>query len=142
MRSMVLEIIEGLHRGLRNSEFNQRNVGGLVECHNVRPTEYGLEPYEEITSLNASGITWGGEGKFTGGTYSRAITIDVTDYVDDTALETVSVYIDDVLEGTTDANGELTIDNVAVGTHTIKLTKTGYTDSDADVLLNDLIVVT
>ena len=62
--------------------------------------------------------------------------------VDDTELQTVAVYLDDVRKGNTDADGELDIANVSVGGHTLKLTKAGYDDSDADDLYNDYIVVT
>jgi len=105
------------------------------------PTETGLEVHKAVNDLNTS-YSWGGLGKWTVAGATRDITIHVADYIDATELETVSVYIDSVLKGTTDANGELDIDDVAVGGHALKLTKTGYLDSDADTLLNDYIVVT
>ena len=95
-----------------------------------------------MTDLNATGVTWGGLGQWSAATTTRSITIRVTDYIDGTELQTVSVYIDNVLKGTTDANGELDVSDVETGGHTLKLTKTGYQDSDADVLLNDYIMVT
>lgn len=106
------------------------------------PTEAGPEAHKAVTDLNASGVSWGGLGKWSAATATRTITIRVTDYVDNSELQTVSVYIDSVLKGTTDANGELDVAGVATGGHTLKLTKTGYQDSDADDLLNDYIMVT
>ena len=142
MKEFEFTFQKGLTSGLRKHFTNPRNEQALAECHNWRPTEAGLVAHEAVVSLNAGGITWGGLGKWTVAGATRDITIHVADYIDATELQTVSVYIDDVLKGTTDANGELDVDDVAVGGHTLKLTKTGYLDSDADELLNDYIVVT
>jgi len=51
------------------------------------------------------------------------------------------VFIDTVNKGTTDADGLITITDVTVGSHAIKMTKTGYEDSDTDTLINDFIMV-
>lgn len=142
MKEFEFTFDKGLRLGLRTHYSNPRNEQALVECHNLMPTEKGIEGHKAITDLNATGVSWGGLGKWTAAAATRDITIHVSDYIDDSELQTVSVYIDDELQGTTDANGELDIDGVAVGGHTLKLTKTGYLDSDADTLLNDYIVVT
>jgi len=73
---------------------------------------------------------------------TRTVTIDVTDYVSGADLETVAVWIDGVSKGNTDASGELTVEDVELGGHTLKLTKTGYTGSEDDTLLNDYFMVT
>ena len=142
MKEFEFTFQKGLVGGLRKHRSNPRNEQNLVECHNWRPTETGLESHEAVVSLNASSVTWSGLGKWTAAGATRDITIHIADYIDATELQTVSVYIDDVLKGTTDADGELDVDSVAVGGHTLKLTKTGYLDSDNDDLLNDYIVVT
>lgn len=142
MKEFELTFDEGLRHGLRRFSTNPRNEQGLVECHNIAPTEASPGLHEAVTDLNASGITWGGLGQWSAAGGTRDITVYITDYVDSSELENVSVYIDDVLKGTTDANGELDVDDVEVGGHTLKLTKTGYLDSDADTLLNDYIMVT
>ena len=142
MKEYEFTFQEGLTKGLRRHFTNPRNEQSLVECHNWRPTEAGLVTHEAVVSLNAASITWGGLGKWAAAGATRDITVHVTDYIDTTELQTVSVYIDTVLKGTTDANGDLDVDSVAVGGHTLKLTKTGYLDSDADTLLNEYIVVT
>jgi len=131
----------GLRSGLRKHFSNSRNEQALVECHNLMPTEAGLEVHKAVNDLNTS-YSWGGLGKWAAAGATRDITIHVTDYIDASELQTVTVWIDGVNKGTTDANGELDVDDVAVGGHTLKLTKTGYLDSDADTLLNDYIVVT
>jgi len=141
MKEYEFTFQKGLTGGLRKHHSNPRNNEALVECHNLRPTEIGLEAHEAVVDLNASGITWGGLGKWSTAGATRDITIKITDYIDTTELETVTVWIDSVNKGATDANGELDIDDVAVGGHALKLTKTGYLDSDADTLLNDYIVV-
>jgi len=142
MREFQYTFKEGLLKGLRRFTTAPRDEQGLTECHNFAPSEKGLGLHEAIVDLNATGITWGGLGKWTAAGATRDITIHVADYIDASELQTVSVYIDGVLKGTTDANGELDVDDVAVGGHTLRLTKTGYLDSDADTLLNEYIVVT
>jgi len=72
-----------------------------------------------------------------GGVLVKDITINVSDYVTDSLLEDVTVYLDGVNKGTTDADGNIDISNVTVGHHTVKFTKTGYLDSDEDDLDND-----
>jgi len=141
MKEFEFTFDKGLRSGLRKHFSNPRNEQALVECHNLMPIETGLEIHEAVNDLNVS-YAWGGLGKWTVAGATRDITIHVADYIDASELQTVSVYIDDVLKGTTDASGELDVDDVAVGGHTLKLTKTGYLDSDADTLLNDYIVVT
>ena len=141
MRQATDTFDKALRSGLRRFSNNPRNMPGLIECHNLAPAEQGLEAHEEITDLGGSGISWGGEGVYSAGAITRTITIRVTDYVSDTELETVAVYIDSVSKGNTDVNGELDIANVTVGGHDLKLTKVGYLDSDADDLFNDYIMV-
>lgn len=63
MKEFEYNLTEALSKGLRRFETNPRNELSLVECHNLMPTEAGLEPHERITSLNADGISWGGQGK-------------------------------------------------------------------------------
>lgn len=129
-----------LNKGLKNF-VGSRNSGELVDCHNVMPSEDGLKVCEILTDLNASGVSWGGIGKLTDAGATRNITICVSDFLDDSDLGTVSVYLDSVLKGTTDAQGEIDILDVSIGGHTLKLTKAGYISSDADDLYNDYIVV-
>ncbi len=141
MKEFEFTFQKGLASGLRKHRSNPRDNEALVECHNFRPTESGLQVHESVVDLNADDVAWGGLGKWSAAGATRDITIRITDYIDATELQNVSVYIDDVLKGTTDANGELDVDDVAVGGHSLKLTKTGYLDSDSDTLLNDYIVV-
>jgi hypothetical protein len=141
MRQAESTIYEALVRGLRRFSNNPRGEPGLVECHNLAPAELGLEVHEEITNLGEPGVSWGGEGSYTPTAVTRTITIRVTDYVDGAELQTVTVFLDSVNKGTTDVNGELDIAGVSVGGHDLKLTKTGYIDSDADDLFNDYIFV-
>ena len=141
MKQGTAIIREALTHGLRRFSHAPRNSPGMFELHNLAPAEQGLEPHEEITPINESGVSWGGEGKYTASSTTRTITIRVTDYVSDAELESVTVYLDGILKGTTDANGELDIASVTVGGHELKLTKAGYTDSDADNLFNDYIMV-
>ena len=142
MKAFQYVFEEGLMKGLRRFSSNPRNNQDLVECHNAMPSENGLKFHKVVTSLNADEISWGGEGKLDAYSPTRNITINITDYVSEEDVAEASVYIDGALQGTTDANGEIDITDIAVGTHTLKVTKTGYVDSDADELLNDYLVVT
>jgi len=69
------------------------------------------------------------------------ITINVKDYISDVDVEGVAVSIDGVPQGNTDSDGLLNVPRVAVGDHTIKMTKDGYQDSDLDDLGNDTFTV-
>jgi len=142
MKAFQYVFDEGLHKGLRRFSSNPRNKQDLVECHNAMPSEDGLNPHDVVTSLDADSISWGGEGKLAAYSPTRTITINITDYVSEADVATASVYVDGALKGTTDANGEIDISGIAIGTHTLKVTKTGYVDSDLDELLNDYLVVT
>ncbi len=128
--------------GLRQFRTNKVDEEALVDCFNLMPMRGGHQGHEVLLDLNGNSIAWGGLGQLTASANTTNITIKVSDYMDDTFEQTVSVYIDNVLQGTTDAQGEIDIADIAVGGHTLKLTKASYTDSDADDLLNDYIVVT
>ena len=141
MKQGEVDLTEFMKKGLRRFEESGRNSKWLLECHNWAPAEDGLEPHETLTLLGASGVSWGGQGQYTPETIVRDITIRVTDYVDDDELSGVTVYLDGVSQGTTDANGEIDINTVTVGGHELKLTKTGYLDSDTDTLFNDYIMI-
>jgi hypothetical protein len=132
---------DGFKKGLRPYSTNPRNSEYVVELYNLAPAELGLESHEEIQDVTVAGVEWNGQGQYTPSAITRTITIRVTDYVDATELATVSVYLDTVLKGTTDTNGEITIAGVSVGGHELKLTKSGYSDSDVDDLYNDYIFV-
>jgi len=142
MKEFEAVFSDGLGKGLRASSRRERNTERLTECFNVGPKDGGVELHEAFDSLNASGVAWGGMGQSLPSLGTRDVTFDVTDYVSGADLQTVSVWVDGVLKGTTDANGELDVADVELGGHTLKLTKTGYTDSDDDTLLNDYFMVT
>ena len=141
MKQGEVDLSRALKRGLRRFPVSPKNSEWLLECHNWAPAEDGIEPHETLISLGAASISWGGEGVYSAAATTRTITIRVTDYVSTAELADVTVYIDSVSKGTTDANGELDIANVSVGGHELKLTKSGYVDSDADDLFNDYIMV-
>jgi len=63
--------------------------------------------------------------------------LSVKDFCSDSEIEYVSVWVDGVFVGTTDANGLLPLGVLASGTHTLQMTKTDYVDSDLDTLNND-----
>lgn len=45
---------KGLRSGLRKHYMNPFNEEALVECHNMAPTEAGLEPHEDIILIGSA----------------------------------------------------------------------------------------
>jgi hypothetical protein len=140
MKEFNFKLDEVLFTGLRRFPYSPRRSGEPIECHNLAPAEKGLELHEYVTSMNES-ASFGGLGSESASAVTRTITINVVDFISVGDLINVSVYIDEVLKGITDADGLITIASVTVGSHAIKMTKTGYLDSDVDTLLNDFIMV-
>jgi hypothetical protein len=88
--------------------------------------------------------------------YSHMITIDidsytttspvdvvvvVREYTTDALVEGAAVYINGAYRGLTDVNGRINIGSRSIGRYTIKITKSGYVDSDLDDLENDSFIV-
>ena len=140
MKEFNFKMEDSLFTGLRKFPYNPRRSKMLVECHNLAPAEGGLELHEYVTSMNEA-ADFNGLGAESASETIRTITLNVSDFVDLADLQTVSVYLDTVLKGTTDANGLITIADVTVGSHALKMTKAGYSDSDVDTLLNGFIMV-
>jgi hypothetical protein len=53
-----------------------------------------------------------------------------------------TIYLNGTNKGYSDSNGRLVISGLYAGTYTLKITKTGYQDTDDDDLENDSITVT
>ena len=71
----------------------------------------------------------------------RNIIIRVVDKDTDTIKENAEVTIDGIVVGATDEFGELSIDNILTGNHTLKITGDSFLDTDTDNLNNDSFVV-
>ena len=142
MKEFPFNIKEGLTKGLRRFSTNPMNSQFMVELHNLAPSDQGLEPHETITSLNATGVTWGGVGAKAAITDTADITISLKDYIDEDDIADAAIYIDGIYIGVTDADGELDVVGVTLGGHTLRVVATGYVDSEDDDLLNDYFVVT
>lgn len=65
----------------------------------------------------------------------RTTYFTIKNYVGGTVLEGVSIYVDNIFKGVTNADGQLSVD-LPIGDHILKMTKPGYTDSDQDDLDN------
>lgn len=63
--------------------------------------------------------------------------LQVKNFCDDSIIEGARVYIDGADKGLTDVNGVIYIGIIAKGSHTLKVTKTGFIDSENDSLNND-----
>ncbi|MBU2395707.1 MAG: carboxypeptidase-like regulatory domain-containing protein [Gammaproteobacteria bacterium] len=120
---------------------SQRNSGQFAEFFNLAPTEGGCEAHEALTDLNVDGVSWGGLGKMARIMSTDDITINVSTMIELEDVSGVTVYLDGTSEGTTDSDGNITIEDVTVGIHDIKLTITGFDDGDDDVIYNDYIIV-
>lgn len=142
MREYEHRIEEEFKKGLKPFSNRPRNAEGLVECLNILPHDEGIKSHVSVVSMNDAGKDWGVASSLPTTTTTRDITLHISDFVDDTEVEGAMVYLDGVLEGTADVNGEVTITGVVLGGHSVKITAAGYVDSDADALFNDYIVVT
>jgi hypothetical protein len=71
----------------------------------------------------------------------RDVTINIKDYTSDVAVGDVEVYIDDVFRGTTDPFGNITLQDLQTGDHTLRFVASGYMASDEDELANDTFTV-
>jgi hypothetical protein len=57
------------------------------------------------------------------------------------ALSGASVYIDGSLSGITDENGELLMTGLKLGTHTVRITKSGYTAVEEQVTAGEATAI-
>jgi hypothetical protein len=76
-----------------------------------------------------------------GSTDDAFVTIVAKDRNTGDVLIGASVWIDDVLKGVTDDNGQLYIGLVTVGQHTVKITMVDYDPTNEDFLQNDTFIV-
>jgi len=56
-------------------------------------------------------------------------------------LEGVAVYVDGEFRGLTDVSGRISLGDLRVGSHQLRLIKDGYQASDVDLIKNDELVV-
>ena len=142
MKEYEVTLQEGLGKGLRPDSFQERGGERLTECFNVVPRGNGVELYTAATDLNANDIAWGTSYPTAAEVETATIIISVKDYTTSADVAGVTVFIDGVSKGTTDANGDLEIADVTTGIHKVVMTKALYLDSDTDDLVNDFVVVT
>jgi len=72
---------------------------------------------------------------------TKDVTLTIKDFATEIVIPYAAISIDDVYRGSTNENGILTIQNLAVGNHTIRIVASGYLDSDEDELANDTFTV-
>ena len=142
MREYEHRLDKELKKGLKPFSNRPRNSEGLVECFNVVPYEEGVMSHTEVVSLNDATKNWGAAMALPTNPTTRDITIRVTDLISTDEVLGAMVYLDEVLEGTADVDGEVVITGVTLGGHSVRIVAAGYIDSDADALFNDFIVVT
>ena len=71
----------------------------------------------------------------------RNVTIRVYARDGGASLDSAYVYLDGLFVGVTDEEGLLQVNGIMTGTHDIKVTRTGFIDSDLDELYNDKIEI-
>ncbi len=71
----------------------------------------------------------------------KTIKIYAKDNESHVMIPNATLFLDGVDVGVTNVNGNIIVENVSVGTHTVKFTATGYTDTNNDGLDNDEITV-
>ena len=69
------------------------------------------------------------------------VVLVVREYTTDVLLSGAAVKINGVSVGNTDSDGRINIGSKPIGRYTIKITKSGYVDSDLDDLENDSFIV-
>lgn len=141
MREYEVPLVEEFKKGLIPFSNRPRNAGGLTDCFNVFPDDEGIKSHEEIISLNSATKDWGVQESLVVSTDIRDVVINIKNYVDVNNIEGAMVYIDGVLRGTTDIDGELTVTDLSVGGHSLQVSEAGYIYSADDHLLNDYFVV-
>jgi hypothetical protein len=72
---------------------------------------------------------------------SKEVTVVAKDAVTGNTIAGAYVYIDDDFKGITNSSGTLYVGTLTVGTHTIRITATGYQNTSSDGLANDSFVV-
>ncbi len=71
----------------------------------------------------------------------RDVTINIKDYTSDVAVGDVEVYIDGTYRGVTNVLGNITLQDLQTGDHTLRLVSSGYMASDEDDLANETFTV-
>lgn len=72
----------------------------------------------------------------------RPIDLEISDFCSDEILSEVDVYLDGESVGKTNANGRIYLGKLIPGSiHDLKMTKSGYRDSNLDILHNDKFTV-
>jgi len=140
MKEFVSSLVKELKIGLRPFSNRPRNAEGLSEAFNLEPKDEGLRAHQTVVSMNED-RDWGEEELYTPSVETRDIILVVRNFTDLVEVEGASVYVDGVLAGIADENGEVALVDVAVGGHSIKVTATGFVNSDEDVLPNNYFTV-
>jgi hypothetical protein len=72
---------------------------------------------------------------------NTSTTLNISNYYSSAVIEGVRVVVDDVWVGNSDADGNVAIPKISRGSHSVKVTKEGYLDSDLDDIENSSFVV-
>jgi hypothetical protein len=117
-------------------------AGGVATNTLTAGTTYPVETYIHAYSLGIrDSVLITLNEPDVGTTSDRIVKIIVKDRVTGSVISGASVTVDGVNKGTTDSNGQINLGILSAGDHTISVTKSGYRDSDADGLQNDVFTV-
>ena len=128
--------IISLQYSTKYGTFESSIPSGLTFNEDTELTVFVKTSCEEELSATVTLTPEGG-----GSSETRTITLNIKDYATDVAVSGASVIVDGSSRGTTDSEGNITITDISVGDHALKITASGYQSSDEDELANDTFTV-
>jgi hypothetical protein len=69
------------------------------------------------------------------------VVLNISNWSSSTNVSNVDVEVDGEWVGKSDSNGNISVPGIAVGDHTVKLSKDGYLQSDLDDIENSTFTV-
>ncbi|WAI02109.1 PEGA domain-containing protein [Methanogenium organophilum] len=118
--------LDGSYRGTA-----PRTIGGLSQgAHTLEVTMPGYQEWTNTINIHSNQVTYV-TATLTADPQSTTGSISVT-----SNPSYASVYIDGVYYGTTNPGNALLANNIAAGSHTVKVTLSGYDDSVSTVTVN------
>jgi len=117
-------------------------VGRVEQIYAFTAQDPAPGVYTDQTSCESAGYYWYNDACHPDPPQTVTRTIWVYDYLTEANVAGAYVAVNGVNKGQTDSNGQLAVTGLVVGqSYTLKITKTGYIDSDTDEIANDNFTV-
>jgi len=115
----------------------------ISECNNDELSAEISAEFEAVsTSASSASLSSISSSSSQSEIATTTIVLHYKDFVTGYSLGDVSVYIDGISRGRTNANGKLTVHGITVNTvHTLRASKKGYLNTDSDSLENDQFII-